>query len=245
MKTKHFLIALLIVLSIVFLWFIVIDNDVLASGFRAALIISFVVLYVTQVSTKNKYFLLFLIFYGLAQLLDFLSYFILINLTSRVDYIYFIGNGLNILAYSLLILKVLKSMDIKDVVIKLPAHIVILVVLDIFCVTIVTDTAREALTIYEFSLEFLYNTVIMTLLTIVVINYIHKVNKKAMNLLLGSLFIVFSEMIQLAYFYVIEDKVILNVFCSVFLIIAFFFLFLQASMEDSEELSTYKEQLEA
>ena len=139
---------------------------------------------------------------------------------------------------------VVKSMNIRDVITKLPAHIVILVILDIFCVTIVTDTAVEDLSIYQYALEFLYNAVIMTLLTFSVINYIYKVDKRAMNLLLGSIFIVFSEMIQLAYYYVLDINV-LNVFCSLFIVLAFFFFYLQATLTETEEYSNFREHLEA
>jgi len=178
--------------------------------------------------------------YWVAKLVDNPT---LVNIFNNV--VYYIVNGLYMLSYIFLIIKVLKSMNIRDVITKLPAHFVILVVLDIFCVTIVTDTAREELvSIYSYFLEFLYNTIIMSLLTLAVINYIHNVNNKAMNLLIGSIFIVFSEMLQLAYYYVIDVNV-LNVFCSIFLVIAFFFLYLQACMTESEELNTFKEHLEA
>ena len=242
MKTKLFLVAILTALSIVFLWFVYIDKAFYSSGIRAAVMVMFVVFYLNQVKLKNKYFFLFLILFASAQTLDFLRYFFTVE--SDI-YFYYTGNGLNILAYSFLILKVLKSMNIKDVIIKLPAHFVILVILDIFCVTIVTETARTELSIYQYSLEFLYNAVIMTLLTFAVINYIYKVDKKAMNLLIASIFIVFSEMIQLAYFYVSEDNRLLNIFCSLFLILAFLFLFLQAGLLDTDESSAFKEHIEA
>ena len=245
MKTRFFFITTLTILSIVFLWFVYADNAFYSSGIRAAIMVMFLVFYFGQVKVKNKYFFLFLILFATAQALDFLGYFIRPGLSFGVDYFYYIGNSLNILAYTSLIIKVLKSMNIKDVLIKLPAHFVILVVLDIFCVTIVTETARTELSIYQYSLEFLYNAVIMSLLTLAVINYIYKVDKKAMNLLIASIFIVFSEMIQLAYFYVSENNRLLNIFCSLFLILAFLFLFLQAGILESDESNTFKEHIEA
>ncbi len=215
-----------------------------ASFIRALLIVLFTILYWFFVKSKQRYFFLFLVTFSISEILGLSHWFITLESESSIDYIYYICNGLYITSYIFLILQVLNSMSIRDVIIKLPAHIVILVVLDFFCVTIVTDTAKGELSIYQFALEFLYNAVIMSLLTLAVINYIHNVNKKAMNLLIASLFIVFSEMLQLAYFYVIDVNV-LNVFCSLFLIIAFFFLYLQATMAESEELNTFKEHLEA
>jgi hypothetical protein len=243
MKAKHLLVSGLIILSVVFLGLQLMKHEMYASGVRVVLMILLIILYTLQVKPRNIYFILFLTFFSLAQLIDFLAYFNRLGQSKNIDYIYFIGNGLNILSYTFLILKVLKGMNIREVITKLPVYIVILVVLDIFCVTIVTDAAR-GLSIYEYSLEFLYNAVIMSLLTLVVINYIHKVNKKAMNLLIGSIFIVFSETIQLAYFYVLEINA-LNVLCSLFLVIAFLFLYIQAALVETEELDTFKEHLEA
>jgi TRAP-type C4-dicarboxylate transport system permease small subunit len=72
----------------------------------------------------------------------------------------------------------------------------------------------------------------MLLLTVTLINYINRDSKKAMNLLLGSLCIVFSEVMQVAYFYV-SDKNIINVTYSVLLIFAFCFFYIQAGMNYS------------
>ena len=112
---------------------------------------------------------------------------------------------------------------------KFPAHLVILLVLDIFCWLTVTDTTKGVLTTTEYELEFIYNTVIMLLLTVTLINYIYREDKKSMNLLIGSIFIVFSEVIQLAYFYISAIN-ILNVICSFFLVIAFIFFYLQSRL---------------
>lgn len=215
-----------------------------ASFVRAGMAILLTVLYVHQLKTKPGYFFKFLVTFAIADIIGLMYWIVKDSPEYTVDYVYYICNGLYILSYIFLIIKVVKSMNIRDVITKLPAHIVILVILDIFCVTIVTDTARGDLSVYQFALEFLYNAVIMTLLTFSVINYIYKVDKRAMNLLLGSIFIVFSEMIQLAYYYVLQINV-LNVFCSLFMVLAFFFFYLQATLTNTEEYSDFREHLEA
>lgn len=244
MKTKHFFITSLIILSIVFLGLQLTNYEMYASFIRAAMIVLLTILYCKQVKSYSSYFFMFLITFSLAEVIGLLSFIFELDLNNSIDYYYYIGNILYILSYIFLIIYVLKNINIKDAIIKLPAHIVILIVLDIFCVTIVTDTTKELLSIYQYSLEFLYNAVIMTLLTLAVINYIYKVDKKAMNLLIGALFIVFSEMIQLAYYYVIKIN-ILNVLCSIFLVIAFLFFYLQAVLAEADELDRFKEHLEA
>ena len=69
-----------------------------------------------------------------------------------------------------LIVRVLVELNFKKIVAELTIPIIILVVLDVFCVVLVTDTAENALTNYEYALEFFYNTVIMVLLSSTLIN---------------------------------------------------------------------------
>ena len=100
---------------------------------------------------------------------------------------------------------------------------------------------------YDYLVEIVYNTVIMLLLTITLINYISRYTKKAMNLLLGALCIVFSEVIQVAYYYV-SDQNILNVVYSILLVVAFAFFYIQSSLNYANSNSeNYKaiEKLEA
>ena len=239
MKTRHILISGLVIFSVLFIGLQVMKYEMYASFVRAAIVILFTLLYYNQTNTLRSYFFLFLATFALADIIGLSFWFIELS-TLNFDYTYYICNSLYIMSYIFLIIMVLKSMNLKDVIIKLPAHIVILVVLEIFCVTIVTDTTKHELSIYQYSLEFLYNAVIMSLLTLSVINYIYKVDKNSMNLLIASLFIVFSEMIQMAYYYVLEINV-LNVLCSLFLVIAFLFFYLQEILEETEELNSLKE----
>ncbi len=74
----------------------------------------------------------------------------------------------------------------------------------------------------------------MLLLTVTVINYMNRHTKKAMNLLVGAICIVFSEVIQVAYYYVSNEN-ILSVMYSVLLVFAFFFFYLQSGMSYAEE----------
>ena len=235
MKTKHILLAGLVILSIVFIGLQLMEKEVIASFVRAIFMVALVITYGYKSENINNYFFMFLATFALADLIGLLYWFTILESVESIDYLYFIGNSLYIMSYVFLIIKVLKNMNFKDVIIKLPAHIVILVVLDIFCVTIVTDTAKGDLNVYQYAMEFLYNTVIMSLLTLSVINYIYKVDKKSMNLLVGSLFIVFSETIQLAYYYILEENNLLNILCSIFFIIAFLFFYVYSILEETEE----------
>ncbi len=232
MQKPKTLIALLAVLSVVFLGLQLFKYEYYASGIRALLLVLLSILYCSRVENKRKFFFLFLITFTVADVFNFLSWQISSD-NFMVDYSYYIINAMYIISYTFLIIQILKTLDIKEVIAKLPVHIIILLVLDISCVIVVTNTTKSELQFGEYLLEFVYNAVIMALLSVALINYIYKDDKKSMNFLVGSIFIVFSEVIQLAYFYVSEVNV-LNVLCSIFLVLAFVFFYLQAKISHEE-----------
>lgn len=243
MSMQRILIGVLIALSAVFLGFQIFELEVEAAGIRALLLMFLTVLYYIRVKNKSIYFFLFLITFSIAEILNFIGWLVPLVPDNRVDYMYFIVNSLYILAYSLLTVQILTSMNLVEIVKKLPFHLIILIILDVFCVIVVTNTAIGRLNYYEYFVELVYNSVIMILLTVALINYIHKNDKKAINLLIGSIFIFFSEVIQLAYFYVSSNN-LLNVFCSLFLVLAFVFFYLQSRLSyEPQEESLYSDLL--
>lgn len=239
MSIQKILIAVLIVLSVVFMGFQIYELEVEAAGIRALMLILLTALYYIRVKNRRLFFFLFLITFAIAEILNFIGWLVPIVPIDDLDYMYFIGNSLYILSYSFLIVRILSSMNLLEIVRKLPFHLLILIVLDVFCVIVVTNTAMDRLNYYEYLVELVYNSVIMILLTVALINYILKNDKKAINLLIGSIFIFFSEIIQLAYFYVSNIN-LLNVFCSLFLVLAFVFFYLQSRLSyEPQEDSLY------
>ncbi|MBN4085556.1 hypothetical protein JYT89_04345, partial [Flavobacteriaceae bacterium AH-315-B10] len=143
-----------------------------------------------------------------------------------------------------LILEILKSMNIKRIFNRFTTYILILIALDVYSIILVTEIAikSEFLNgVYDYLIEIIYNTVIMLLLTITLINYISRHTKKAMNLLIGALCIVFSEVIQVAYFYV-SDQNVLSVAYSTLLVLAFSFFYIQSNLS-YQEREVYKAEI--
>jgi hypothetical protein len=151
---------------------------------------------------------------------------------------YFIGNIIYIIAYTFLILRMIASLNFVKAIKKFPLQVLILIILGVFCVYFVSDTTKRELETSQYLLEFAYNAIIMFLMCLALINYMYHDDKKSINLLIGSIFIVFSEVIQLAYFYVAEFR-ILNVLCSLFLVMAFIFFYLQSLLKH-EPAGIYK-----
>lgn len=224
------LFGILFGLTVVFLGLQIFEMEVEAAGIRALLIVLLTTLYCLRVQFKRIFFIMFLVTFAIAEIFNFIGWHIYSASSNSIDYMYYIANSLYIISYSFLILQIMKSMNVVDIVKKFPIHLVILIILDVFCVVVVTNTTLSRLNAYEYYLELVYNSVIMILLTVALINYIHKDDKKAINLLMGSIFIFFSEVLQLAYFY-ISNINLLNVLCSLFLVLAFLFFYLQSRLD--------------
>lgn len=235
------LIGLLIALSMVFIGFQVYQMEIEAAGLRTVLFALLTSLYYFRVKRKRMFFFSFLITFTIAEILNFLSFIVDLQPFNNSDAMYYIVNTLYIISYALLITQILSAMNLLKMVKKYPFHLLILIILDVFCVVVVTNTAIGRLTYQAYFVELVYNAVIMILLTLTLINYLHREDKKAINLLIGSIFILFSEVLQLAYFY-IANITILNVVCSICLVLGFAFFYMQSRLSyEWREQTSYKD----
>ncbi|WP_146221502.1 hypothetical protein [Winogradskyella epiphytica] len=197
-------------------------------------------LYYKEAEKKNIYFFLFLITFTIAHVVNFITFFTPAIPQGDIDYWYFFNNILYIISYSFLMIKVLTRLNPRKIIKELFVPIIILIVLDVFCVIIITDTAEKLLTTSEYILEFVYNSIVMALLSVGLINYMYRNDNKSMLFLIGSILIVFSEIIQLAYFYILDDSN-LGLVYSFLLFVAFLFLYLQSQQQYSGPMRIYVE----
>lgn len=242
MQKSKLLSGIIIVLTISFIGFQIFQLDLIGGFVRGLILPLLTVLYCISGKSKSNYFFYFLMFYALSEFTGVFSYFAYYSVVVD-NLIYYVGNLSYITAYIFLILEVLKSINLKSVINRFPVHIIIMLVLDIYSVYLVSEIAVKSDYLngmIDYVIEIIYNIVIMLLLTVTLINYISRDSKKAMNLLLGALCIVFSEVMQVAYFYV-SEKNILNVTYSVLLVFAFCFFYIQAGMSYSRNTPYNKE----
>ncbi|NRD21144.1 hypothetical protein HNV08_13885 [Winogradskyella eckloniae] len=211
-------------------------------AFLGAVLLSILtVLYIGWTKHKSKFFISFLVTFTLGQILGAISWHLPETKPNDINYLYFITNALYILAYVLLILKTIKQLNLRTVFSELTIPILVLVVLDIFCVTLISNTTIDVLTTSQYILEYVYNGVIMALLSIALIDYMYRNNSKSMLFLLATIFITFSEIIQLAYFYILNDENLGFVY-ALFLIVAFFFFYIQSQYKVTDPVADYIEE---
>lgn len=241
MRKTKLLIGIIIGLTITYVGLKVFKQDTISDLVRPLILPLVTVLYCMKSKGKRGYFFYFLLLYSISEATSiFYPYsthsMVLINL------FYFGGNLLYIAAYTSLIIYVFRHFELKKAFNRFPIHILILLALDIYCVILVTEIAYKSdllITVYDYIIEFVYNISIMLLLTASLINYLNRDSKKAMILLLGSICIVFSEVIQVAYYYVSEIY-LLNIAYCLLLVVAFVLFYAQQGMlhKESKVFST-------
>ncbi len=235
MNKARILISAVIVLAILFIGFRCLQMDTYADIVRP-LILPLVLLHFIMTSVKRGYFFFFLLLYALGDLLGITYY--IVEVSYEVDgLLYYMANCFYIASYISLIVYIFRLLDMKQLIKRLSLYIFILFLLDVYCVVLVTNIAFESeilTSLPEYVLEFSYNAVIMALLTVALLNYLSKDSKKALYLFIGSVLIVFSEVIQVAYFYVAE-MYILNVIYSLFLALAFLTFIVQFKLKHKSE----------
>lgn len=243
MQIGKFLGVLILALSIFFLGLQFKGLELEAAGVRALAVTLLTVLYVIRIENKHPLFLLFLIFFSISEILNFVTWVVNLEVNPNIDYYYYIGNGLYIMSYLFLTARIIVSMDIKKAFLKFPVQICLLIILGLFFVYYVSDTTKNDFSYHEYYLELLYNAVVMLLMALALVNYMYRDDKKSMNFLLGTICIMFSEIIQLAYFY-IADFNLLNVLCSMFLVFAFLFFYLQSGLKYGKIIDYHQQDIQ-
>ncbi|HMC02383.1 MAG TPA: hypothetical protein VKN14_15190 [Flavobacteriaceae bacterium] len=224
-KTK-FLVGLLIVLCILFVIFQFNENELLSCISRSLIIPVFTLLYFQNVKRKSFYFSMFLILYSVSELTSLISDYIPYQLD------YFMGNGLYIAAYVFLVLEVLKSLNFNYILNNYSIHLIVLGALNIYIIYVLLKIVYPFVSFsFEFGVELLYNIVMLLLLSVSLLNYFYRDDKKSLLMFVGSLCLVFSEVILVAYLY-ISEKNLLIFSSSILSILAFYFFYSQASLKN-------------
>ena len=228
---------ILIIFSVLYVGLEVLKYDLEALALSGVLILLLAYYYTRTVKKTNLIFFWFLIINGIAHVLDFLSFYIPIY-EGDIDYLYYPISILYIVSYVFLIVLLSKTLSLKKILSKYYITIGVLLVLNVFSVTLISETTAYALTQGENIIEFIYSAVVMFLLSIALINYMEKSDNKSMLFLVASIFIFFSEMIQLAYIY-IADTTALAAFYSSTMVLGFLCFYIQSQFGFSDQKDYY------
>lgn len=206
------------------------QREVLSRVVKSCIVPTITILYFITVSKRSKYFVWFLLLFSFSDISSFAEFYLKSDLS--YDLYYTFGNLLYVAGYVFLLLEILKSVNVKDVLKNYAVHLIVLTVLNAYIIYVLMVIVNPYLSgSYLFYIETLYNVVILILLSASLINYLHNESKKALLLFIGSLFIVFSEVIQIAYYY-ISERSLLQVASTFLFVIAFLFFYYQSKIEN-------------
>lgn len=230
------LVALVLITYALFVFFVFSENGTLAYFLDALLLPSITVIYLLFIKKKDIFFTVFLLLYSVSDLLGLVFTFFpptKDKLLASIDY--YIGNSMYILAYAILLIGVAKSICFNHILKNFKIHTLVLIVLNVYLVYVLQVIVEPYIGDYnEYYLELVYNCVMLVLLSVTLLNYFYRDNKKALYLFLGSLFIVFSEVIDVAYIY-ISKRSLLGFLATTLSLVAFYFFYQQNKLIIEEE----------
>lgn len=228
MTKSRVLIGFAIILCILFVIFQFNEMEYLSRASRSLIVPVFTILYFQRVINKSFYFSMFLVLFSISELMALVTEYI----PYQIDY--FLGNGLYIVGYVFLLLEILKSVNISHIINNYGIHLVVLGILNIYIIYVLLKIVYPFVSFsFEFVVELAYNIVMLMLLSISLLNYFYRDNRKSLLLFLGSLCIVFSEVILVAYLY-ISEKNLLIFSSSILSILAFYFFYFQSTLENEK-----------
>lgn len=233
MYKSKVLMGFVLMLYILFSVFEFTGNYDLSFYFDCLIIPSITLIYILLVKNKNVYFFLFLLFYTIGDLFVLLIDFIPIKEESILyNYEYYISNSMFIIAYVFLFVKIIKSLCMMHVLRNFKIHLVVLTVLNVYLIYVLQVIVKPNMVMsMDYYFELVYNIVTLLLLSVALLSYFYRDNKKSLYMFLGVLCLVFSEVIDVAFIY-IAQRSILNFLATTLSLGAFYFLYQQSKLLD-------------
>ena len=192
---------------------------------------------------KKTYFSLFILCFGFS---DFLNFFY--NWTPFFVQ-YYVRNNLFALAYIFLFIEIFKALNIKKILKEFKVHLLVLMGLSTYLVytfisiELVDDTdSFLKITLVDYFLDVIYDGSLSLILSASLINHLDRYDKKSLHLFLGCMFLVFMEVLAVAYLNVIQNDLFILAWF-LFTLIAFFFLLSQCNLEYNDDELQFNDNL--
>lgn len=236
MKKSKLTVGMVVLLYIGFVVFQFNGKDYWATALDALILPLITLAYFQDQTKPNLYFSIFLIFYSISDIIAGISLFKFAWINENIPhiYIYLIGNGFYIVAYLALLTKILQSLSLQYIIKNFRFHLIVLAVLNIYIGYVLQNIVNPHLEFtVQYFIELIYNGSMLLVLSASLLNYFYKDNRKSLLLFLGSLAIVFSEVIGVAYLYVAEQN-LLNFLATTLTVMALYFYYKQASLNNEE-----------
>ncbi|MFV0564535.1 MAG: hypothetical protein ACK5NB_01745 [Flavobacteriaceae bacterium] len=224
MKKDRFIVILICVAFGLSVIFQLKGNENLSEKLAALVLPLITVLYFLSIKRKSILLSGFFIVYSISDLLIFIEPY------TSYEFNYYVGNFLYLLAYTFLIFEIAKTINVNTVFKQYFIHFVVLLLLSSYLVYVlnyVLDPFMTAAT--EQYIEIAYNVVLVTVLSVALLNYLVNDNTKSLFFFFGALSIVFAEIIWVTLMY-ISNKNILHILVVSLHLLAYWFFYKQSKL---------------
>jgi len=224
---KTILPVIIALLCVLFLVSEILDFRILGLYSRALIFPFLLIYYIVADKKKKLFFILFLVFFTAAEvilllILDFNLYRKFGEITSNI------GTSCYVLGYVSLLVLILSNIKLKSLFKRFPLHSGILILFGLYLLyalnNMLTHHGLASMSIQEYVLASVYNLMIILVLIASLLAYLYRDTRKALILFIACLCIVFSDLVQTAYFFMAREE-LLNLVYTILLSIGFFMLF--------------------
>ncbi len=226
MYKQRILWGVVLIIYVLFAFFELSEQEYIAGCFKSVITPIIALIYFVFSKNKTLYFSLFIFCFALSDLLY------IVNLGVYYDF-YYIGNALYVLAYLSLFIEVSKSICFKYIIKNFKIRLIVLVVLNFYMLYFLYGIVNQELTASQLCLELIYNVIMLALLSISLLNYFFRDNRKSFYLFVGVLLCVLSEVINVSNMYSI-GRHFLSVVSIALSVIGFYFLCRQTGFVDEQ-----------
>lgn len=226
--------SVIFIITIFFVYFQLSRLDNMAFILGTLVVPAITVLYIFSVRKKSIPILTSLIAFSLSELIS------LFSIDQFSDFDYYIGNALYIIAYLSLTVEILNHLNLKNLFRYFKWHLLVLVLLNVYANYFLINIVKNYVSKSDYSIELMYNIFTIALLTVSILNYFFRFDKKSLLLFLGALFITLSEALQIAYYYLL-DSMKLKIVFSFLIYMAYYLFYIQSNVKYEKLFVTSKE----
>ena len=218
--------SIIVLLCIVFLTSEIINSKQLGLCSRVLIFPFLILFYAVKAKKKDMFFSLFLIFFAIAEFTLFLVYSIDFYNKYGLEIVY-LSTFFYILAYGSLLVLIISNMEMKRLIKGFPFHTTVLVLFGLYLLYALDNMLKNngllSMAVFEYVLASIYNLVIILVLISSLLSYLYHDNRKTLSLFIACSCIVFSELVQTAYYFMERER-LLNLVYTILLSVGFLML---------------------
>lgn len=208
-----------------FVYFLFSGNLFYADSVSALILPVLTLAYFCSIDKRSLYFILFLVLHSISDIMIIFSH----KLDYDVDY--FLGNTLYILSYIALSIEIGRNLSLGYIFKHYLFSIIVLFFLNSYIAYVLLQIVKPYLALgAEYVVEMMYNISMLMILSLSLLNYFYKDSRKAFYILIGTICIVFAEVINVTYLYAWHQN-LLYFFTISLGLVGFYFLYEQAKLK--------------